>query len=109
MIQITFFKNRQDVYQGFRFIGHAEYASAGEDVVCAGISALAINTVNSIDALTEDTFTCDTDEKTGQIEMHFTDSVSHDADLLLHSLSIGCQGISDSYGTDFVKVHFKEV
>lgn len=109
MIQITFFKNNQNAYQGFRFFGHAEYAGAGEDVVCAGISALAINTINSIETLTEDHFTVDTDEKTGFMEFHFTNDISHDAELLMRSLYIGCQGISDNYGTDFVKIHFKEV
>ena len=30
------------------------YADVGEDMVCAGVSALVINTINSIDNLTEE-------------------------------------------------------
>ncbi len=39
----------------------------GEDVVCAGVSALVINTINSIGNLTEEAFSIDTDEESGQI------------------------------------------
>ena len=110
MVQITFYKNRQDEYCGFLMVGHADYAEAGQDVVCAGVSALAINTVNSIELLTEDLFTLDTEESGGRIEFHFKNAApSHDAALLMQSLYIGCQGISDSYGVDYVKIHFKEV
>ncbi len=109
MIQVTFFKNNKNELNGFHFIGHAEYDIAGEDVVCAGVSALVFNAVNSIEMLTEDTFTVDTNEKTGQFDFHITSSVSHDTAILLQSLAIGVQGISNDYGTDFVKIHFKEV
>lgn len=109
MIQVTFFKNKENELNGFHFVGHAEYGIAGEDVVCAGVSALVFNTVNCIEYMTEDTFTLDTDEKTGRFEFHITSSISHDTAVLLQSLSIGVQGISNDYGTDFVKIHFKEV
>lgn len=109
MIQITFYKNNQDAYQGFHFIGHAEYDEIGEDVVCAGISALAITAINSIENLTDAQFTVDSDEKSGSMKLLIHDNLSHDTELLMKSLYIGCQGISDAYGTDYVKIHFKEV
>ncbi len=109
MIQITFYKNNQDAYQGFHFIGHAGYDIAGEDVVCAGVSALAITTINSIESLTDAQFTVDSDEKSGMMALHMVSAPSHDTELLFKSLYIGCQGISDAYGTDYVKIHFKEV
>lgn len=40
MIQITFFENEARELQGFAVKGHAGYASAGQDIVCAGVSAL---------------------------------------------------------------------
>ena len=109
MIDITFYKDCQDAYRGFHFIGHAEYADAGEDVVCAGVSALAITSVNSLDMLTDAVFTVDSDAERGMMDLHIQSEPDHDTDLLMRSLYIGCQGISDSYGTDFVKIHFKEV
>lgn len=109
MIQITFYKNNQDAYQGFHFIGHAEFDIPGEDVVCAGVSALAITAVNSIGQLTDAEFTVDSDEETGMIKLHLSSAPSQATELLMRSLYIGCQGISDAYGTDYVKIHFKEV
>ena len=36
--------------------GHAGYAEPGQDIVCAAVSALVINTINAIEAFTEDDF-----------------------------------------------------
>lgn len=36
---------------GFRLSGHADYDESGKDIVCAGVSAVAIGTVNSLEAL----------------------------------------------------------
>ena len=48
MTKITIFRNHDGEYLGFDCLGHAGYADEGEDIVCAGISALVINTINSI-------------------------------------------------------------
>ena len=34
--------------------GHAGYAEEGQDIICAAVSALIVNTVNSVETLTED-------------------------------------------------------
>ena len=34
--------------------GHADYAEKGQDIICAAVSALIVNTVNSVETLTED-------------------------------------------------------
>ncbi len=43
--------------------GHAGYAARGSDIVCAAVSVLAQNTVNSIEHFTQDSFTADVDEE----------------------------------------------
>ena len=53
MTKITIFRNHDGEYLGFDCLGHAGYADEGEDIVCAGISALVINTINSIGLFTE--------------------------------------------------------
>ena len=40
----------------FLLFGHAEYADAGEDIVCAGISVLVINTINALGMFTKEQF-----------------------------------------------------
>ena len=62
MIQVTMIRNRDGKYIGFDCIGHAGYAGSGEDIVCAGVSVLVINTVNSIRSYTNEIFSADTDE-----------------------------------------------
>lgn len=37
---------------GFCFLGHAEYAESGQDIVCSAVSAIAQATVNSLDRYT---------------------------------------------------------
>ena len=55
MITITV-KKRKGNYLEFESKGHAGYAEEGHDIVCAAVSVLVINTVNSFEAFTEDQF-----------------------------------------------------
>ena len=90
-------------YKSFHIQGHAGYADAGEDIVCAAVSALVINTINSIEEFTEDAFTCDC--KDGMIESwEFTSDVSAGTDLLMDALMLGLRNIVKSYGTDYLQV-----
>ncbi len=45
MIEARFFKNKNNIYRGFQIEGHANYAPAGFDIVCAAVSALTQGTV----------------------------------------------------------------
>ena len=48
MTKITFFK-RGGVYYGFKETGHSGYADAGQDIVCAALSAMTMLVVNTIE------------------------------------------------------------
>ena len=103
MTKITIFRNQDQAFLGFDCLGHAGYAEEGEDIVCAGISALVINTINSLGVYTKEKFSTDSDEETGMITLRF------DADLLMKSLVLGLQGIQNTYGNDYIILTFKEV
>ena len=109
MTHVTIFRNKNQEILGFECVGHAGFARFGHDVVCAGISILVQNTINSIQAYTEEGFTCEADEKSGDIRFHFTDVPEHDAALLIDSMILGLQGIQSSYGKKFLRLQFKEV
>ena len=109
MTNITIFRDKNQNVLGFECIGHAGFAGFGQDVVCAGISILVQNTINSIQTYTEEGFSCEADEKSGDIRFHFSDVPEHDAALLINSMILGLQGIQSSYGKKFLKLHFKEV
>ena len=44
MIKVIFYKDSDDCYTGFQVKGHAGFAAYGKDIICAGVSVLAINT-----------------------------------------------------------------
>ena len=103
MINITIYQRQKDVYDGFRMEGHARYA---KDIVCAGVSALVINTINSIEEFTGDTVT--TTMQPDLVEMRMTsEQISPEAELLLRSLVLGLQGIQAEYGKRYLKIKYK--
>ncbi len=107
MFEITIFKKQKEYY-GFKSEGHSGYAAAGEDIVCAGLSALVINTINSIEALTEEAFSLEKDEEKALLALRFDDIPGKEAALLMDSLVLGIEGIQKQY-QQFVKLTFKEV
>lgn len=109
MIKITIFKNNEGSYMGFDCIGHAGYAPAGEDIICAGVSSLVINTVNSIAHFTKTKLETQSHEDTGKLIVSFVEPADKDADLLMRSLILGLQGIQNNYGNQYMNLKFKEV
>ena len=109
MIQMTIYRNRNKQYIGFDCMGHAGFAKAGEDIVCAGVSALVLNTVKSIACYTEEPFSADPDEEIGKVCIRFHAPAGHDAELLMKSLTLGLTGIREQYGAKYMTLNFKEV
>ena len=80
------------------------------DIVCAAVSALVINAVNSLERFTDDETSCTANEETGDIELRFAGSPSHDAALLLDSMILGLEEIEDSREyKSYIDIIFKEV
>ena len=110
MINVTIFKDSSDMYRGFSLVGHAGYTESGNDIVCAAVSMLSTNTVNSIDELTEDKISCHVDEDTGLLSMSFNGKIiSNESKLLVDSLIIGLESVRESYGDTYIKISYKEV
>ena len=108
MIKAIFFKDSKSFIKGFRMNGHAEYADKGQDIVCAAVSALTVNAVNSIEHFTEDEITYK--NKSGFFEFRFKkDTSSPESQLLLHSLLLGLQAIQKDYSAEYISVTSKEV
>ena len=109
MTKVTFYQNSENQCVGFTSEDHAGYAQEGEDIVCASISALVINTVNSIEAFTEDEFTIDVDESSARIHFMIKNKPSKESLLLLNSLILGLQRMEDEQYTEFIDIIFEEV
>ena len=91
-------------YTGFICEGHAGYAEEGQDIICSAVSALTINTVNSIDALTEDAFSVEQSEDGGYLKLMLTEIPSDRTVLLMDSLVLGMKNILEAYGEDYLSV-----
>ena len=104
MIKITISRDDNGICKGFWCLGHAEYAEHGQDVVCAGVSALVTNAINSIEEFTEDDFSCEVNPENGDVKFAFSGEVSQESWLLVESMLFGLKGIEEEYGNDFILI-----
>ena len=109
MTNIIIRKNADGEYRGFKLEGHAGSGEYGKDIVCAAISMLSINTVNSLEKFTDDVFSCDADPVKGYIEVNSENGFSEEGDLLLKSFELGITGVYKQYGNEFLNIKFEEV
>lgn len=108
MTSITVHK-QGDKYLGFVCNGHAGYAEFSKDIVCASISVLVINTINSIEKFTNAEADIEAHDCTGYISCSFKKPVGGDAALLINSMTLGLMQIQEQYGTKYIDVKIKEV
>ncbi|MDE7067931.1 MAG: ribosomal-processing cysteine protease Prp [Schaedlerella arabinosiphila] len=110
MIRITIYVNEHHVYTGFDVKGHAEFSDPGKDVVCAAVSMLVINTMNAMEAFTEDETSHVSDEEEGTIEFRFRRRPSHDADLLINTMILGLESLEENSEYEpYIDIIFEEV
>lgn len=110
MVKITVYMTKDHVYMGFDAQGHAGFSTEGNDVVCAAVSVLVINTVNSIESFTEDRISCVSDETDGSIEFRFSDKPSRESELLIRSMLLGLESMEDNREYEpYIDIIFKEV
>lgn len=88
MIEITRMKD------GIQMRGHAHYAKPGQDIVCAGVSALIQTLIQSVEELTEDTI--EYSMQPGTVDIKFW-SLSDHAQVLVNSFFIGVESIAATY------------
>ena len=100
-------RKKNGSYEEFISKGHAGYAEEGQDIICAAVSALVINTVNSLEQLTKDSIKAK--EKDGFVSFTFTAPISEGGTLLMDSLLLGLTEIEHSYSKRYLKVKVKEV
>lgn len=101
MIQTCFYRDK-DRISGFKITGHADSGEYGRDIVCAAVSVLSINTVNSIEQITKIMPLVDSDDENGGfLSVYVPESSDVDsnrmAQVLLEALEIGLRDISKSY------------
>ena len=94
MTEITIYKSKAGEYRKFSCDGHAAYADYGQDIVCAAISVLVINTVNALDEITKEPIRVETDEEIGRISCSFLrQPLLETSVVLMDSLALGLSRI----------------
>ena len=79
---------------GITLEGHANYASIGQDIVCAGVSTLVQTLIQSIEELTADEI--EYDMSPGTVDIKYG-NLSEQAQLLVSSFFVGLRLIADEY------------
>lgn len=79
---------------GITIEGHARYAEAGKDIVCAGVTVLVENLIDSIEGLTNDSIQYEISP--GRVDIHFK-NLSEDGKLLVDSFFLGICGIAQDF------------
>lgn len=85
---------------GIMVAGHAGYAPAGQDIVCAGITALTQTLIKSIEDLTEDKIQYSISP--GKVDIEYG-NLSERSRTLADSFFIGMCMVADEY-PDYVRI-----
>jgi uncharacterized protein YsxB (DUF464 family) len=109
MTKVTIYKNVKNECVGFKALGHAGYAEEGEDIVCAAISILTINTMNAIETFTDADVSLEMDEEIGFIEYRIEEPTK-ETSLLLDTMVLGLQTMADDENyAEYIDLLFEEV
>lgn len=108
---VTFFRRADGTLIGYRAQGHTGYAEAGQDIVCAAVSALTQSTLNGLRSVLKAPVMFDIDDQGASLEVELTPEASKEqvaqAQLLLVTLLEGLQAIERSYPRN-VRIFFEE-
>ena len=95
MITVALYRNAGGAIYGFKADDH------GESLVCAAVSTLSINAVNSVETFTDLEFTCDFYEEGGFLSFELpaikAGAENRDAHVLLESLRLGLKALENDY------------
>ena len=95
---------------GFRAKGHTGYASSGEDIVCAAVSALTQTAYLGVLELVG--IESDISQNDGELRVSLSEALSPEgqraAELILGTMLLGLGSIEENY-SDYLKIVKKEV
>lgn len=110
MTRITIYKsNKSGSYSRFTCEGHSGFAESGNDIVCASISILVINTINSLEKFAGEEMEVLDDEDRGYIDCRFVHEINDASKLLMNSMILGLESIAEQCGRKYLRLKFKEV
>ena len=100
--RVQIFRTGDGHTRSFTCQGHTEY-SDGADIVCAGISAIVINTINCLEDLLHERIEVDADEEEGgDITCNFLADAGEKGEFLIDCMIHGLEWMEAQYGTQYL-------
>ena len=109
MTRVQIFRTKDGVYRSFSCLGHTGYAEAGEDIVCAGVTAIVFNTINCLTDLLGEQISCELDEEDGEVICNFPADTSDRANFLMDCMIHGLKWIQQQYGKEYLTYEITEL
>lgn len=94
MIRVTLHE-AQGLLTGFECKGHAGFAPAGSDIVCAAVSALTTTCVNALESVAGVKAKVQASE--GSMKVFLPENAGHDAQVILLSMLQGLRDVAENY------------
>ncbi len=106
MIRIRLGRTEDGVLKRFSVSGHANYAEAGEDIVCAAVSALTIATANGLmnEHVALEYLCAEGDEISLALAESLSEEETISARAILETFALGVESIAKEYGTSYVTI-----
>jgi uncharacterized protein YsxB (DUF464 family) len=107
MIKVAISRNDDKKIVSFEMSGHANSGPHGQDIVCAGASAVSFGTINAIDTLCNVRLEIEMDNDSGFLRCmvpHGLDlQTTEKVQLLLEAMVVSLVSISEQYGK-YIKI-----
>lgn len=99
MVRIFLYRDGSNHYNGFDCSGHADFAEAGSDIVCAGISTLTQTTMIALERLVGLKVDVQAEKKTGRMQCFWVNhpGTVEKSDLLVQTMIIGLKEIQNLF------------
>ena len=94
MIRVAL-RSQDECITGFDVKGHAGYAEAGQDIVCAAVSVLTTTCVNALETVAGVKPTVKTSD--GRMRVVVPRNSGHDAQVILQTLRQGLRDLAEHY------------
>ena len=94
MIRVSL-RTENGLFTGFACKGHAGYAAAGKDIVCAAVSALTTTCVNALESVAG--VKAEVTVRDGGMKAALPPDAGHDAQVIVAAMAQGLRDVAEQY------------
>ena len=93
MVFVRLLYDKDHNLRGYNLIGHAGLAEEGNDILCAALSAIAVNTGNAIEKLSQTEVQTIVNEEEPLVDVRTRGPVDEKAAVLLKTMEMFCEDL----------------